>query len=92
MKKLKLTTGIISLLLVVTMSATAQQTSSKPDDSRKVTRVSVSGDSTVQAQPAIAVAGALDRQAAGGDERVVAGVEPDAHFGGRDARFQSYGV
>jgi uncharacterized protein YggE len=55
MKKLKLTTGIISLLLVVTMSATAQQTSSKPDDSRKVTRVSVSGDSTVQAQPDTAI-------------------------------------
>jgi uncharacterized protein YggE len=55
MKQFKLMTGAIAVLLVVTLGVTAQQTTTKTDDSRKVTRVSVSGDSTVQAQPDTAV-------------------------------------
>src|ERR1043166_6520538 len=55
MKQFKLMTGAIPVLLVVTLGVTAQQTTTKTDDSRKVTRVSVSGDSTVQAQPDTAV-------------------------------------
>jgi uncharacterized protein YggE len=54
MKQLKLTTGIIAVLLTVAMAVTAQ-TTAKTDDSRKVTRVSVSGDSTVQALPDTAI-------------------------------------
>src|ERR1041385_7135844 len=55
MKQLKLMTGIVGALLALSIAATAQQTTTKPDDSRKVTRVSVSGDSTVQAQPDTAI-------------------------------------
>ena len=55
MKQFKLMTGAIAVLLVVALGVTAQQTTTKTDDSRKVTRVSVSGDSTVQAQPDTAV-------------------------------------
>ena len=55
MKQLKLMTGIVAVLLAATIAVTAQQTTTKTDDSRKVTRVSVSGDSTVQAQPDTAI-------------------------------------
>ena len=55
MKQLRLMTGIVAVLLTLSIGATAQQTSTKTDDSRKVTRVSVSGDSTVQAQPDTAI-------------------------------------
>src|SRR5689334_11951731 len=54
MKQLKLMTGIVAVLLTLSIGAIAQQTT-KTDDSRKVTRVSVSGDSTVQAQPDTAI-------------------------------------
>jgi len=55
MKQFKLLSGVIAVLLVATLGVTAQQTTTKTDDSRKVTRVAVSGDSTVQAQPDTAV-------------------------------------
>ena len=55
MKQLKFMTGIIAVLLAVTTAVTAQQMTTRTDDSRKVTRVSVSGDSTVQAQPDTAI-------------------------------------
>jgi uncharacterized protein YggE len=55
MKQLKLMTGVIAMSLAITTGVMAQQTTTKPDDSRKVTRVSVSGDSTVQAQPDTAI-------------------------------------
>ena len=55
MKKLKLMTGIVAVLLTLSVGVAAQQTTTKTDDSRKVTRVSVSGDSTVQAQPDTAI-------------------------------------
>jgi uncharacterized protein YggE len=55
MKQFKLLTGVLAVLLVVTLGVTAQQTTTKTDDSRKVTRVAVSGDSTVQAQPDTAI-------------------------------------
>lgn len=55
MKQLRLLTGIVAVVLTLSIGATAQQTTTKTDDSRKVTRVSVSGDSTVQAQPDTAI-------------------------------------
>jgi uncharacterized protein YggE len=54
MKQLKLMTGIVTVLLTLAIGVSAQQTTTK-DDSRKVTRVSVSGDSTIQAQPDTAI-------------------------------------
>jgi uncharacterized protein YggE len=55
MKQLKITAGIIWVLMVVTIVTAAQQTTTRTEDSRKVTRVLVSGDSTVQAQPDTAI-------------------------------------
>jgi len=54
MKQLRFITPIITVLLAVSFGVSAQQTSTTTD-SRKVTRVMVSGDSTMQAQPDTAV-------------------------------------
>ena len=55
MKQLISTTALATLLLAVTAMASAQTTTKPTDDSRRITRVMVSGDAIVQAQPDTAI-------------------------------------
>src|SRR6185295_1261485 len=55
MKRFFSTTTLVALMLAITSAAAAQTATKTADDNRRVTRVTVSGDSIVQAQPDTAV-------------------------------------